>query len=130
MIEKLNTDNDYSEALKAALIMRLNGSATRTVDDALGLIIYNIARWAVAERDILWREKPDVISDVNLRLLTKLHKIDTTQPAKRILVYLKTAASNAHKNILESNGRQKRTGEVVDIANLAIPTDIRGERIY
>ena len=125
MIEKLNTDNDYSEALKAALIMRLNGSATRSVDDALGLIIYNIARWAVAGR-----EKPDVISDVNLRLLTKLHKIDTTQPAKRILVYLKTAASNAHKNILESNGRQKRTGEVVDIANLAIPTDIRGERIY
>ena len=113
-----------------AIIMRLNGTASRAVDDALGILLYNIARWAVSEQDMLWRDKPDVISDVNLRLLTKLEKVDTTQPAMRILMYLKTAASNAHKNILEANSRQKRTGELVDIENLTVATDIRGQRIY
>lgn len=130
MIKKLDTTKDNSEALKSAIIMRLNGTASRAVDDALGILLYNIARWAVSEQDMLWRDKPDVISDVNLRLLTKLEKVDTTQPAMRILMYLKTAASNAHKNILEANSRQKRTGELVDIENLTVATDIRGQRIY
>lgn len=130
MIKKLDTTKDNSEALKSAIIMRLNGTANRAVDDALGILLYNIARWAVSEQDILWRDKPDVISDVNLRLLTKLEKVDTTQPAMKILMYLKTAASNAHKNILEANSRQKRNGELVDIENLTVATDIRGQRIY
>ena len=130
MIKKLDTTKDYSEALKDALIMRLAGTATRAIDDALGILLYNIARWAVSEQDILWRDKPDVVSEVNLRLLTKLDKVDTSQPAMRILMYLKTAASNAHKNILEANGRKKRTGELVDIEDVAVATDIRGQRIY
>ena len=130
MIEKLDTGIDHSQALKDALVLRRNGTITPLLDNMLGLIVYNIARWVVAERDVLWREKPDVISDLNLKLLMVIDKVDLSRPAPQILGYLRNAARNAHTNMLEAMHCQKRTGELVDIENLPIATDFRGQRIY
>jgi hypothetical protein len=130
MIDNLNTSKDHSEALKYAIILRRNGTICPAIDDLLGKFLYNIARWAVAEHDILWREKPDVVSDVALKVIMAVDKVDLEKSAPQILGYLRTAAKNAHKNILEANACQKRTAELVDVDVVTIATDIRGQRIY
>lgn len=130
MIDNLNTSKDHSEALKYAIILRRNGTICPAIDDLLGKFLYNIARWAVAEHDILWRDKPDVVSDVALKVIMAVDKVDLEKSAPQILGYLRTAAKNAHKNILEANACQKRTAELVDVDVVTIATDIRGQRIY
>lgn len=130
MIDNLNTSKDHSEALKYAIILRRNGTICPAIDDLLGKFLYNIARWAVAEHDILWREKPDVVSDVALKVIMAVDKVDLEKSAPQILGYLRTAAKNAHKNILEANACQKRTAELVDVDVVTIATDIRSQRIY
>lgn len=130
MIDNLNTSKDHSEALKYAIILRRNGTICPAIDDLLGKFLYNIARWAVAEHDILWREKPDVVSDVALKVIMAVDKVDLEKSAPQILGYLRTAAKNAHKNILEANACQKRTADLVDVDVVTIATDIRGQRIY
>ena len=49
MIEKLDTTQDYSEALRLAIEARNEGSIDATMDDLLGRVLYNIARWSVAD---------------------------------------------------------------------------------
>lgn len=130
MIENLNTSKDHSEAIKYAIILRRSGNICPQIDDLLGKFLYNIARWAVAEHDIMWREKPDVVSDVALKVIMAVDKVDLDKSAPQILGYLRTAAKNAHKNILEANSCLKRKGELVDVDVVTIATDIRGQRIY
>ena len=130
MIEQLNTSKDHSEAIKYAILLRRNGTICPAIDDLLGKFLYNIARWAVAEHDIMWRDKPDIVSDVALKVIMAVDKVDLDKSAPQILGYLRTAAKNAHKNILEANSCLKRTGELVDFDGVTIATDIRGQRIY
>lgn len=130
MIDNLNTSKDHSEAIKYAIILRRNGKVCAAIDDLLGKFLYNIARWAVAEHDIMWRDKPDVVSDVTLKVIQAVDKVDLDKTAPQILGYLKTAAANAHKNILAADSCLKRKGELVDMETVTIATDIRGQRIY
>jgi hypothetical protein len=130
MIGNINTSKDHSEAIKYAIILRRSGKICPQIDDLLGKFLYNIARWAVAEHDIMWRDKPDIVSDVALKVIMAVDKVDLDKSAPQILGYLRTAAKNAHKNILEANSCLKRTGELVDFDGVTIATDIRGQRIY
>lgn len=128
-IKQLNLDQDYSEALKEALVMRSKGAIPREMDDALGLIIFNISRWAVAETDRLVAMHEDVICDVNLKVLQALPKVDLNQPAKRILGFLRKTAKNAHYNMIRDSKRIKRSAELLQIDEIQIATDFHGNRI-
>lgn len=129
-IKQLDTDKDHANALKYAIMLRRNDMIDRAMDDMLGRILYNIARWAVAERDILWRQKPDVISDVAVKVIMAVDRVDLGKSAPQILGYLRSTAKNAHTNILEASKCAKRSGELVDVESVSIATDFRGQRIY
>ena len=125
-IKKLDTSIDHSVALREALVLRNAGIASPAVEDTVGLILYNIARWALSERDALWREHEDTVSDINYKLLTVLPKVDLTLHPRKILIYLKNNIKDQEK----ASRRQKRSADLVDIEDLPIATDYRGQRIY
>lgn len=129
-IKKLDTSIDHSVALREALVLRNAGIASPAVEDTVGLILYNIARWALSERDALWREHEDAVSDINYKLLTVLPKVDLTLHPRKILIYLKNTATNYIKDQEKASRRQKRSADLVDIEDLPIATDYRGQRIY
>lgn len=124
-----NTSEDSSAAFKEALVMRANGTITRPMDDMLGIIIYNIARWAVAESNPANLGDEDFISDVQLHLLTKLEKADLNRSGKALMVYFKTAADRKIVSMYRYNGRQKRTGTLVELEPRTVATDIYGRII-
>lgn len=124
-----NTSEDSSNAFKEALVMRSAGTITRPMDDMLGTIIYNIARWAVAESNPANLGDEDFISDVQLHLLMKLDKADLNRSGKALMVYFKTAADRKIVSMYRYNGRQKRTGTLVELEPRTVATDIYGRII-
>ena len=124
-----NTSEDSSNAFKEALVMRSTGTITRPMDDMLGVIIYNIARWAVADDNPANLSDEDFISEVQLHLLMKLDKADLTRSGKALMVYFKTAADNKIVSMYRYNGRQKRTGTLVELEPRTVATDIYGRII-
>lgn len=128
-ISTLDTSIDHSEALKAALTMRVQGTSTDAVENALGIILYNIARWALSEKDRQWREHEDMVSEINLKLLMTLPRIDLTKNSMKILGYLKKTATNTILDMQKASRRQKRSAELVDVDVLQIATDFRGNLI-
>jgi DNA-directed RNA polymerase specialized sigma24 family protein len=128
-ISTLDTSIDHSEALKAALTMRVQGTSTDAVENALGTILYNIARWALSEKDRQWREHEDMVSEINLKLLMTLPRIDLTKNSMKILGYLKKTATNTILDMQKASRRQKRSAELVDVDVLQIATDFRGNLI-
>lgn len=109
--------------------MRSAGTITRPMDDMLGVIIYNIARWAVAEDNPANLSDEDFISEVQLHLLMKLDKADLTRSGKALMVYFKTAADNKIVSMYRYNGRQKRTGVLIELEPRTVATDIYGRII-
>ena len=124
-----NTSEDSSEAFKAALVLRQAGTIDRATDDALGVIVYNIARWAVADDNPVNLSDEDFISEVQLHLLTKLDRADLGRSGKALMVYFKTAADNKIISMHRYNGRQKRTGIMVELEPRTVATDIYGRII-
>ena len=124
-----DTSQDSSEAFKAALVMRQAGTIDRPTDDALGTIVYNIARWAVADDNPGNLSDEDFISEVQLHLLTKLDRADLSRSGKALMVYFKTAADNKIVSMHRYNGRQKRTGLLVELEPRTVATDIFGRII-
>lgn len=129
MIKVINTGCDYSEALKGAIARRRDNTITRAEDDLLGRLVYNIARWAVADYSRERLSDEDLIGEIQLHLVTVLDRIDIDRPGKAIIMYLKRAGDNRLISIDRANGRQKRTGELVSIEDIPLATDFFGRPI-
>lgn len=124
-----DTTQDVSEAFKAALILRRDGKMDPLTENMLGTVIYNIARWAVADSARVSLDDEDLISDIQLHLLTKIDKADLNRHGKAILVYLKHAADRKIIDIYRAAHRQKRTGELVELEPFTVACDIFGRII-
>lgn len=124
-----NTSEDASEAFKAALAMRRAGTIDGPTDDMLGTVVYNIARWAVADDNPVNLGDEDWISEVQLHLLLKLDRADLDRSAKALIVYFKRAADNKITSMKRYRGRQKRTGLLVELEPRTVATDIYGRII-
>lgn len=129
MIKQRNTNEDCADAFKVAVLHRLDEEISRAEDDMLGMLIYNIARWSVADRARSELSNEDLICEIQLHLLSKLPKIDRDKSGAAMIAYLKRAGDNRIISIHRANSRQKRTGELVEIETLQLATDFYGRRI-
>lgn len=129
MIAVRNTNEDLADALKHAIMMRLANTIDTTEDNLLGLIIYNIARWSVADRARASLGNEDLICDIQLHLLQTLPKVDTSKSGRAMFAYLKRAADNKIISMHRADSRQKRTGILVDITDVSLATDFYGRQI-
>lgn len=124
-----DTSKDVSEALKAALILRRDGKMDRATEDMLGMVIYNIARWAVADSSSASLDDEDLISELQLHILKKLDKANLDRHGKAVLVYLKRAADHKIIDMHRASHRQKRSGELVELEPFTVACDIYGRII-
>lgn len=124
-----DTTQDVSEAFKAALILRRDGQMDPATENMLGTVIYNIARWAVADSARASLDDEDLISEVQLHLLRKLDRANLDRHGKAILVYMKQAADRKIIDIYRAAHRQKRCGELVELEPFTVTCDIFGRII-
>ena len=129
MIEKLDTTQDYSEALRLAIESRNEGSIDATMDDLLGRVLYNIARWSVADKSRQSLGDEDLLGELQLHLLTRLPKVSTERSGKSIIKCLKVACDRKLIDMHREATRLKRTGFLMDIEDLTLATDFFGRRI-
>lgn len=129
MLKARDTGKDVSEALKAAIAARREGTIGAEADDMLGQVLFNIARWCVADRDRTRLGDEDLISDLTVHLLSKLDKVDTSRGGASAVVYLKTAADNKFKDMLRDAGRAKRRAVLVELEPHTVTTDFFGRII-
>ena len=126
MIRVRDTSEDVSGALKEALQLRAAGKLDRATEDMLGTVIYNIARWAVAEDNQMNLDDEDFLGEVTLHLLTKIDRLDLSRNGKAIIGYLKRAADNRIVSMHRYAGRKKRSAELVCFDDVTASTDIFG----
>jgi len=129
MIGIRNTNVDYSEAFKSAILHRLDDQINRAEDDALGMLLYNIARWAVADSARSELGNEDLICEIQLHILSKLPMVDRKKSGAAMIAYFKRAADNRLISIHRANSRQKRTGTLIDINDTNLATDFYGRQL-
>lgn len=126
MIGIRDTSVDYSDAFKEAVLHRLDGNISVPEENMLGMLLYNIARWAVADKARAMLSNEDLICEINCHILSKLSMIDRNKSGSAMMSYLKRAADNKIISIHRANSRQKRTGSLVDITDVTLATDFFG----
>lgn len=131
-IENL-VNTEYAGALKEALVMRRAGTIDPATDDALGVFMYNIAAWGIADRvrqgklPEEYRTDPDVRGDVLAMIAPKFDTVDLTRAPKEIITYLARCASTAAKDLRKKETRKKRQHEEVDIEGVVVVADFYGQ---
>ena len=126
MIEKLDTTQDYSEALRVAVKARQDDTISVAMDDLLGRILYNVARWSVADKSRQDLGDEDILGELQLHLLRKLENINTNHSGKAILKCMKKICDRKLIDMHRVATRQKRTGVMLDIEDLQLATDFFG----
>lgn len=130
-IENL-VNTEYADALKEALAMRRNGNIDQATDDALGVFMYNIAAWGIADRvrqgnlPDEYRSDPDVRGEVLAMIMPKFDTVDLSREPKEIITYLSRCASTAAKDLRKKQTRKKRQHEEVDIEGVVVVSDFYG----
>jgi hypothetical protein len=129
------TSQSWAPALKAAIIMYKENTLDNATAGALGVMIANMARWAISDacaKNTLYKQMKDDVdfrSDIMCDLYCKLPKVDTTQHETKILCCLKKMADNCIIDRQRYMGRKKRQHEDVPIDDIAVCCDLYGERI-
>lgn len=130
-IENL-VNTEYANALKEALVLRRAGTIDHATEDALGVFMYNIAAWGIADRvrqgklPEEYRTDPDVRGDVLSMIIPKFDKVDLNRTPKEIITYLARCASTAAKDLRKKETRKKRQHEEVDIEGVVVVSDFYG----
>lgn len=125
-------NEEYATALKEALIMRRNGTIDRETDGQLGLFAYNIAQWAIAssvQKGQLWvsfSQDTDFQSDVLLKVVEYLDKVNLDREPKEIIVYLYRVARSAIRDLVDKANAGKRQHEECDVDGITLTTDFYG----
>ena len=128
------TDTMWAPALRDAVELYQKNSLDEATGNALGVMIANLARWAIndaVKKKLLYRQKrddEDFRSEIITEVYTKLNKVDTTQHENRVLGLLKTIADHAIVNQIRYTSRLKRVHEDVSIEDVQIRCDLYGER--
>lgn len=126
-------NNDYSEALKAALVLRRAGTIPPQVDYQLGLIARSLAEWAIGEAIIehkLWHElgeDEDFKSNVITAIISYFDKVSLDREPKEILVYLKRVGRSSINDQIDYMNAKKRQHEDVQLDGAIIYSDFYGE---
>lgn len=129
------TKVEYAEALKESLVKRSAGTITQPEDDALGVFLYNISRWGIADCVKSRLVEPsrmgdaDFVSDVLARLVEKLPKADLGKNPKEIVVYLFRVARSAARDLRQKENAIKRQHEDVELETAVLTSDFYGRRI-
>lgn len=128
------TDTMWAPALRDAVELYQKNSLDEATGNALGVMIANLARWAIndaVKKNLLYRQKrddEDFRSEIITEVYMKLNKVDTTQHENRVLGLLKTIADHAIVNQIRYTSRLKRVHEDVSIEDVQIRCDLYGER--
>lgn len=135
-MKKTQVDYEYAGALKDALILRRNGSASPSTDELLGKIAQSIASWALHDdvnKGRLWHEHlddVDFVAECVLSVVMYYDKVSLEREAKEILVYLKKVASSKARDMVMSANTLKRKHEEVDLEGATLEADLYGNRIW
>jgi len=130
-IENL-VNTEYADALKEALVLRRAGRIDSATEDALGVFMYNIAAWGIADRvkqgqlPEEYRTDPDVRGDVLAMIMPKFDTVDLNRTPKEIIKYLSRCASTCAKDLRKMHTRKKRQHEEVDIEGVVVVSDFYG----
>lgn len=125
-------NEEYATALKEALKMRREGTIDRATDAQLGLFAYNIAQWAIAtsvQKKQLWcsfSQDADFQSDVLVKVVEYLDKVDLKREPKEIIVYLYRVARSTIRDLVDKANTGKRKHDEVLLDNASIMTDFYG----
>lgn len=125
-------NEEYATALKEAIKMRREGTIDSATDDQLGLFAYNIAQWAIAtsvQKGQLWiafSQDIDFQSDVLVKVVEYLDKVNLDREPKEILIYLYRVARSAIRDLVDKANTGKRKHEEACIDGVSITTDFYG----
>lgn len=125
-------NEEYATALKEAIRMRREGTIDSATDDQLGIFAYNIAQWAIAtsvQKGQLWikfSQDIDFQSDVLVKVVEYLDKVNLDRNPKEILVYLYRVARSAIRDLVDKANAGKRKHEEASIDGMSITTDFYG----
>lgn len=131
----VNLTKDYADALKEAIIMRRAGSITPDIDNQLGHICHSITQWCIGTRVLrgqLYRthaSDEDFQSDILLKVVEGLDKVNVDRKPKEIIVYLYRIAYTAINDKLDKLNAKKRVHEEWSLLDSDIYTDFYGENI-
>lgn len=129
----VNLGADYADALKEALALRREGTASRAVDDQIGIMAHSIAQWSISvalSQRKLWKElahDPDFQSEVLLGILRKLDTVSLDREPKEIVKYLYMVGRSAIKDKLHYNGASKRSGITVPLDGITRTANFYGD---
>lgn len=128
-----NLKNNYSHALKEALVARAENRMTPKLDAQLGNCIYSTARWIIGgqvSRGELSREMGedlDLCSHVMLKLMEATYKVDLGMAPEQIIKYLYNAGKlNGVKHFIRDMNCGKRKHDDVDLADATLEVDFFG----
>lgn len=125
-------NEEWAEALKCALTMRLDGTIDRETDRQLGVFAYNIAQWAIAsslKKGHLWfsfAKSSDFQSDVLLKVVEYLDRVNLERRPKEILVYLYRVARSAIRDLVDKANAAKRKHDEACIDCVSLTADFYG----
>lgn len=134
MSMQLDQLRNYADALKEALVMRRNQTIDAATDRMLGLIAYNITRWAIIDMvkhqklDLYHSNDPDFFAQCTLMVVTYFDRVKLDMDATGIVVYLKKVAQSAARDQLLSLSCSKRKHEDVDLESVTITADFYGQK--
>lgn len=130
---KVLKNSEYAGALKTALELRKAGKLPAAAEEQLGIMVQNIARWAIGtgvSKGKLWRtvaDDEDFRAHVVMRVCMKLDRVDVTREPKEIISYLyRVAVTDGISGWLDMAGAKKRQADIVSMYDEAVQVDFNG----
>jgi hypothetical protein len=115
--------------------MRRDGTLTPELENQLGNMYYNIARWGIAtmvRKGKLIRptaEDEDFFGEMLIAAIKASDRANLDMDPPAILVYVRNSVINAAKVYLRDKSRLKRQGTLVELSEINLTSDVFGNTL-